>query len=163
MTKITTYRMPYRRRREGKTNYTKRLALIKSGKPRMVVRKSNKSMLVQFIEYNPVGDKILFSANSTMLAKKFGWPSKRNSWTAYLTGLYAGIGAKKKGVNGFVLDIGMYCPSKGSVVFAALKGAIDAGLETAFKEENVPSDKLKNAPEAMKQAFENAKSKILSS
>mgnify|MGYP001370434569 FL=1 len=36
----TTFSMPFRRRREGKTNYAKRLAFIKGGQTRMVVRRS---------------------------------------------------------------------------------------------------------------------------
>ena len=36
-----TYTVPFKRRRENLTNYAKRLALLKSMKPRMVVRKSN--------------------------------------------------------------------------------------------------------------------------
>jgi large subunit ribosomal protein L18 len=40
--KLPTYKMPFRRRREGKTNYTKRLKLLLSRKPRLVVRKSLK-------------------------------------------------------------------------------------------------------------------------
>jgi large subunit ribosomal protein L18 len=71
--------------------------------------------------------------------------------------------AKKKKVSDFVLDIGMYTPSKGSVVFAALKGAVDAGLKTTFDESLVPSEKLSNVPEALKAQFEQAKKKILES
>lgn len=163
MTKITTYRMPHRRRREAKTNYVKRLALVKSRLPRMVIRKSNKNIVVQFTEFAPVGDKILFGTSSFMLQKKFGWPAKRNCWTAYLTGLFAATGAKKNGVTKFVVDMGMHSPTKGSVVFAALKGAVDAGLETSFKEENVPSEKLKSANDSIKHIFEDVKKKILSS
>ena len=36
-----TYNVSFRRRLEGKTNYQKRLALMKSGKAKLVVRKSN--------------------------------------------------------------------------------------------------------------------------
>jgi large subunit ribosomal protein L18 len=68
--------------------------------------------------------------------------------------------AKKKGLKEFVLDMGMYIPSKGSVVFAALKGAVDAGLSTNFNEEKVPNDKLSNPPEDFKKMFEEIKSKI---
>ncbi len=45
-------------------------------------------------------------------------------------------------------------------MFAALKGAVDSGLKTSFDEAMVPSDKLANPPEALKSAFEKAKSSI---
>ncbi|MFA6530898.1 MAG: 50S ribosomal protein L18 [Candidatus Micrarchaeia archaeon] len=157
------YTVYFRRRREGKTNFAKRAGLIKGGKPRMVVRKSNRGFIIQFVEYDQIGDKIIASANRASLKKSTGWQSKRNSYSAYLCGMLAASYAKKKKVSDFVLDIGMYTPSKGSVVFAALKGAVDAGLKTTFDESLVPSEKLSNVPEALKAQFEQAKKKILES
>ena len=62
----------------------------------------------------------------------------------------------------FIVNNGIiYTASKGNIVFAALKGAIDAGLSTSFQEEMVPTQKLQNPPEAMKEAFGNAKRMIL--
>jgi len=89
-----TYVVPFRRRKEKATDYRKRLALVKSGKPRMVVRRSNKHVLVQIVEFDPNGDKVLVSVNSKNL-KKFKWASRRNLPTAYLTGYYAGMLGKK--------------------------------------------------------------------
>ncbi|MDD5339881.1 MAG: 50S ribosomal protein L18 [Candidatus ainarchaeum sp.] len=162
MTKATSpiFRVPFRRRREGKTNFAKRLALVKSGKPRMVVRRSNAGIVVQFIEFDPKGDRTLLTVNGRHLAKQCQWDSKRNVWTAYLAGLMAGRLAHKKGVTDFVLDIGMYTPSKGSILFAALKGAADAGLKASFDKEKVPESKIANPPEKIKAAFISAKSKI---
>ena len=97
------YTVYFRRRREGKTNFAKRLALIKSGVPRMVVRKSNRGFVVQFIEYDSKGDKVLASATGSSLKKQFSWPSKRNVYTAYLCGLLAGSIAKKKKVSAICL------------------------------------------------------------
>lgn len=162
MTKITNYRMPYRRRREAKTNYAKRLALIKSRLPRMVIRKTNKGLIIQFVEFAQVGDRIIYGATTQSLSKSYGWPAKRNASTAYLMGLYAAAGAKKKGIKTFVADIGMHTPSKGSILFAALKGAVDAGLETSYDEENVPNQKINNVSEPLKQSFESVKKRILS-
>jgi len=59
-----------RRRREGKTDYRKRLRLLKSRKTRIVVRNSLKNICVQFVGYDEVGDKILASAISKELIKK---------------------------------------------------------------------------------------------
>ena len=153
--------MPFRRRREKKTNYGKRLGLVKGGMPRMVVRKSNRYVTVQFVEFRPDGDRTLNIVSGKTLEKQFKWPSKRNSWSAYLAGLYAGKQAAKNGVKEFVLDIGMQTPSKGSVLFAALQGAVDAGLKTNFDGEKVPSDKLSNPPDAVKALFDETKKKIL--
>ncbi len=162
MTKATSpiFKVAFRRRREGRTNFAKRLALVKSGKPRMVVRRSNTGIVVQFIEFDPKGDRTLLTVNGRHLAKQYQWQSKRNVWTAYLAGLMAGKLAHKKGVTDFVLDIGMYTPSKGSILFAALKGAADAGLKTPFDKEKVPESKIANPPEKIKAAFNSARSKI---
>jgi large subunit ribosomal protein L18 len=156
------YTVYFRRRREGKTNFAKRLALVKGGKPRLVVRKSNRGFTVQLVDFDPKGDKVLTTVTGPALKKKFSWPSKRNMHTAYLCGLLAGHQAKKKKVSEFVLDVGLHIPTKGSVLYAALKGAVDAGLKTSFNEEMV-SDKLAKTPAAVKAQFDQAKSKILAS
>ncbi|MGV8085544.1 MAG: 50S ribosomal protein L18 [Candidatus Bilamarchaeum sp.] len=162
MTKATSpiFKVSFRRRREGKTNFVKRLALIKSGLPRMVVRKSNAGILAQFIQFDEKGDKTLLTVNGSHLSKKYQWPSKRNAWTAYLVGLMAGKMAAKKGISEFVLDLGMQTPSKGAVLFAALKGAVDAGLKADYDKEKVPEQKLTNPPEKVKSLFEQLKGKI---
>ncbi len=155
-----SFRVYFRRRREGKTNFAKRLALVKGGKTRMVVRRSNKGIVVQFIDFDPKGDRTLLTVSGTHLAKLYKWPSRRNVWTAYLAGLMAGKMALKKGVKEFVLDMGMYVPSRGSVIFAAQKGAADSGLSTLFDKEKVPEKKLSNPPEKYKGMFDEIKGKI---
>jgi len=155
-----SFNVAFRRRREKKTDYSKRLAFVKSGLPRLVVRKTNKQVIVQFFEFRPTGDVCIASVDAARLKKIAGWEMKCNSWSAYLAALLAGKEASKKGVKKFVLDIGMQTPTKGSVVFAALKGAIDAGLETNFDEGVVPSKKLEEIPAKYKSAFEEAKGKI---
>ncbi|MFH0817010.1 MAG: 50S ribosomal protein L18, partial [Candidatus Micrarchaeota archaeon] len=121
------YKVPLKRRRKSLTNYLKRLGLVKSKIPRMVVRKSAKHVLVQFIQYAEGGDRTISSALSKELSK-FGWPDRCNTPTAYLTGMLAAKKAMKKGVKSSVLDVGLQTPSKGSVLFAAAKGAIGAGV-----------------------------------
>ena len=163
MTKATgpNYRVYFRRRREGKTNFAKRLALIKSRKTRMVVRKSNVAITVQFINFAPPGDQTIVTVSSANLAKLYSWPAKRNVYSAYLTGLYAGKQAQKKQISEFVLDLGLYEPTKGSVLFATLQGAVDAGLKTSFDPEMVPRDKLASPPEKLKSLFVETKKQIL--
>jgi large subunit ribosomal protein L18 len=155
--KSPVYIVKFRRRRNGRTNYRKRLNLVKSGKTRAVVRRSNRSILVQFINFDPIGDKTLVSFNSLLLKKLFNWPAKRNKYTAYLAGLYAGKQAKTKGISEFVFDIGMHVPSKGSIIFATLKGLVDSGLKTNIGEDVLPS---MEAPDDIKKSFEEAKKQI---
>ncbi len=161
MAKTPTHKVPFRRRRDNLTNYRKRLAMVKSGKTRMVIRKSNKGILVQFVKYDANGDRTILTVNGKTLLKKYGWESKRNVYTSYLVGLCIGKLAGKKGEKEFIVDLGLQKASKGSILFAAVKGAVDAGLVTNYDEEMVPSDKLGNVKEAYKAKFEEVKKNIL--
>ncbi|RLG18171.1 50S ribosomal protein L18, partial [Candidatus Micrarchaeota archaeon] len=91
------YKVKFRRRRENKTDYKRRFALLKSGKVRLVVRRSNRNVIVHFVQHDEKGDKTLCFVNSKALSK-FSWNPKRNLPTAYLTGLLAGKLALKAGV-----------------------------------------------------------------
>lgn len=137
-------RVAYRRKREEKTDYKNRLVLLKSGKLRLVIRKSLKNVTAQFVEYSPSGDKILVSAHTNEL-KKYGWTkSSRNIPAAYLVGLLAGLKAKKKNIKEAILDLGMYKNIKGSILYAALKGALDAGINVPHSKEVLPpEDRIK--------------------
>ncbi|MEM4336171.1 MAG: 50S ribosomal protein L18 [Candidatus Anstonellales archaeon] len=123
------YVVPFRRRRIGRTRYKKRFALLRSSKPRFVVRKKNRDLIVQIVDFGYEGDRVLATVNGKTIAKQFNWPSRRNMPTAYLIGLYAAKLAKQKGVTEAVPDIGLHSPTKGSIVFGAIKGAIDGGLK----------------------------------
>lgn len=136
----TTYRVPLRRRREGRTDYAHRLKLLRSGMPRAVVRRSNRYYIVQFISFGEKGDAVIASANSRELRKK-GWNGEAsNSAAAYLTGLLAAHRAKEKGVEAAVLDAGLISPRKGSGVYAALRGMLDAGLEVPHDDGILPTE-----------------------
>ena len=82
---IMMYRMVRRRRRTATTNYPKRIRELKGGMPRLVVRKSNRGVLLQVVNYEENGDKVVASATSKEL-KKMGWEPRCNIPTAYLTG-----------------------------------------------------------------------------
>jgi large subunit ribosomal protein L18 len=159
-----TYRVPFRRRREGKTNYRYRLKLLKSKLPRAVVRKTLKHTTVQFIKFDLQGDQIIASASSTEL-KKFGWNgSTANLPTAYLTGLLAGKRALENKIDSAVLDIGLYAPIKGSKVFASLQGIIDAGVNVPHGDEIFPNeDRIsgKHINDSTPNEFEKTKGKIM--
>jgi large subunit ribosomal protein L18 len=157
------YQVHFRRRREGRTDYEKRLGLLKSGRVRMVVRKTNRYVIVQFNRFGEKGDETIAAATSRELGKQ-GFQGKCNTPSAYLAGALAAKKALAKGVHEFILDIGLHTPSKGSLVFAALKGAVDAGMKTRYSQEIVPSEeRVKGAhlSEAGRKGFEEAKQKIL--
>lgn len=156
------YKVPFRRRREGRTDYRHRAALLRGKLPRAVVRKSNRNITVQLVTYDDKGDKVLASAVSTELAD-MGWSkSGKSTPGAYLTGLLAGKRATEKGLESAVLDIGLREPVKGALIFAALKGLVDAGMDIPHSDKMFPSDDrvsgkhMKDA-EAM---FAEAKKKI---
>jgi large subunit ribosomal protein L18 len=132
------YRVPFRRRREGRTDYRHRAGMLRAGVPRAVVRKTLNQTLVQLVTADPKGDRILASARSFDL-REFGWSvGAGNVPAAYLTGFLAGKRAKAGGVSRAVLDIGRHKPTKGGRLFAALQGLVDAGLEIPRGEEILP-------------------------
>jgi large subunit ribosomal protein L18 len=128
------YNVPMRRRREGRTDYQQRLRLLKSGKPRLVARPSNRHVQAQLVAPDPEGDEVYASAHSSDLAE-FGWEAPTgNVPSAYLTGLLAGARAVAAGIEEAVLDIGLNTPTPGSKPFAVQEGAIDAGLSIPHNE-----------------------------
>ncbi len=153
----------FRRRKEGKTDYKKRLKLLSSGKPRLVVRVTGRNVIVQIIEYVLEGDKTQVSAVSSEL-KAFGWSAyTKNIPSAYLTGLLCAKRAAKKKISSVILDIGLHTPAKGSRVFAVLAGAVDGGLEIPHEKNVLPVESRLNGShidEKTKSAFEKAKAKI---
>lgn len=134
------YSVPFRRRREERTDYKLRRALILSGRPRAVVRISNKHVYVQITDAKPSGDVVRASASSKQLAK-LGWKGGTgNLPSAYLTGTLAGRRALEKGVKEAIFDVGLKPSSKGSKLYAALKGLADSGLQIPYSPDNLPSD-----------------------
>jgi large subunit ribosomal protein L18 len=128
----------FRRRREQKTNYRQRLALLKSGKPRLVVRRALNNIRVQLVRYERDGDTVVVEANSREL-RKHGWLAHCGSTpAAYLTGLLAGLKAMKAGVEEVVADLGLQTSVKGSSLYAAVHGAKDAGLSIPVGKEILP-------------------------
>jgi len=124
-----------RRRREVRTDYHQRLRLLKSGKPRLVARKSNKHTTAQLVSPGPDGDETIASAHSSDL-EDHGWEAPTgNLPAAYLTGFLAGKRALDAGLEEAVLDIGLNTATPGSKVFAVQEGAIDAGLDIPHNED----------------------------
>ena len=137
MARGSTYRVPLRRRREGKTDYQARKALVLSRRPRLVARNTVKNIVAQVIVAKPHGDEMLVTAHSREL-RKYGWKAPTgNIPAAYLTGLLCGLKAKAKGVDGAILDIGLIAPTKGAKIFATLSGVVDAGVAVPHDEGKV--------------------------
>jgi large subunit ribosomal protein L18 len=100
-----------------------------------------KNFSIQLVKAEMGGDKVIVSAHSYELAKKYGWLGGGGSLpVAYLTGLLCGHKAIAKGVTKSVLDLGLQTPSKGSRVFAALKGTLDAGVRIPHDESKLPDE-----------------------
>jgi len=134
------YFVAFRRRREGKTDYYQRTKLVVADVPRMVVRKTNRHIIVQLVTAEMDGDRTLVAANSAEL-EKYGYKgSTASTPAAYLTGMLFAVKAKKAGQDAAILDIGLNRATPGARVFAALKGAVEAGLEIPHGEEILPSD-----------------------
>ncbi len=143
-----------RRRLEAKTDYKTRLALLMSGKPRLVVRKTNRYIIAQLVETTIAQDKILFGLTSHALMAK-GWPKEyagglKNITAAYLTGYMLGKLAKGK-IKEAVLDLGMHRAAPRSRIYAVVKGVIDAGITIPHNPSILP---LKESIESNKKVKE---------
>jgi len=131
------YRRSFRRRHDGKTDYQKRLKLLKSRKLRAVIRTSNNHMRVQIIQSKLGGDKVLASAFSKELTSKYGWNANTgNIPAAYLTGYLAGLRAKAQNIQKGIFDLGVFYHR--NRVLSACKGLIDAGIDIPYREEFFP-------------------------
>ncbi len=129
-----------KRRKNQKTDYKQRIALIKSGKTRLVVRKSLNSFTIQFINYDLKGDKTVAEVNSRSL-RALGWKGHTgNTSSAYLAGLMAGKKAKEKNIKSAVLDMGLQLSTKGNSIYAVVKGVNDAGVKVSVDKDVIPSD-----------------------
>ncbi|MGZ4908105.1 MAG: 50S ribosomal protein L18 [Halobacteriota archaeon] len=150
------YQVPFRRRREGKTNYHKRLGLLRSERRRMVVRKGGNNIILQLVDHSEAGDVTLVSAHALEL-KKFGYKgSTGNTPAAYLAGVLFGVRALQNGFDDGVLDLGLNASSKGSRVYAALKGALESGFEIPHDEGPLPSPERVNGEHIVSYARDNA-------
>ena len=129
-----------RRRKEGKTDYKLRLGLLKSNKPRVIVRKTNKYVIGQIVVSEIAQDKVVVGVNSKELLNK-GWPNEmrgslKSLPACYLTGFL--LGKKSKEISEGILDIGLNRNVKGSRLYAFVKGLIDSGFSIPYNEDVLP-------------------------
>lgn len=130
-----------RRRRECKTDYKLRLGLLKSSKQRIVVRRTNKYLIVQAIESVEAQDKVIRGVSSKNLIA-LGWDEKfagslKSIPAAYLTGKLL---AKELKTKDGIVDIGMSKNIAGNRIFAVVKGLVDGGLNIKADPEAFPSE-----------------------
>ena len=156
-----------RRRRENKTNYSKRLKMLKGETPRIVVRKTNKYIIAQYITSSAAQDKIEMGINSKKLLNH-GWPknfagSLKSIPAAYLTGYLFGKTLQKEKKEAPIVDFGMAQTLHKTKLFAFLKGAIDAGIEIKCKKEAFPEEEKiqgKNLKQDFSTIFREIKSNL---
>ncbi|MGM5479996.1 MAG: 50S ribosomal protein L18 [Nanobdellota archaeon] len=130
----------YRRKREGRTYYKRRLGLLKSGKPRLVIRRTNSGVIVQIASYHPDGDKIMTTFHSRNISS-YGWKYSTKSIPAcYLAGMVVGASIKNS-VSELVPDIGLQSSASGTRLYAVIKGVIDAGVKVDCSPSAFPDDK----------------------
>lgn len=156
-----------RRRREGKTDYRARMALLKSNIPRIIIRKTNKYMIIQIVVSKEAQDSVKVHVNSKELTN-FGWKfSFKNLPAGYLSGLLLAKKAVKAGIKKVILDSGLITSTKESKIYAVIKGALDGGLEIPCSEEILPSEKRISGKHILKKGdeisklFEDLKNKII--
>lgn len=153
------------RRREHRTDYAKRIRLLKSGAPRIVLRKTNRYLIAQYVTSKEAQDKVGIGVTSKELLKQ-GWPEKfkgslKSIPAAYLLGILFGkkVGDKEKPI----VDFGMMRTIRKNKLFAFIKGLQDAGVKVECPAESFPSEdqiKGKNLKEDFSKEFDAIKSKI---
>jgi large subunit ribosomal protein L5e len=174
-TSQSRYQTKYKRRRAGKTDYYARKRLITQAKNkynapkyRLVVRFTNRDIVIQIVTSEITGDKVFCSAYSHEL-KRYGIKHGLTNWAAaYATGLLIARRALKKlgldeGFTGIeeadgeyklteaaevdgeerrpfkcFLDVGLQRTSTGARVFGAMKGASDGGILIPHSENRFP-------------------------
>ena len=150
-----------RRRLEGRTDYKARMEFIKSGKPRLVVRKTNRYMIVQIVQSNGAQDAVITTFSSKDLISK-GWPedkagSLKNRAACYLTGYLIGKTAISKKVTEAILDFGMHRNSQKSRIYTVLKGVVDSGLKVPHDAKVLPKEELMHVNPEFKKIMEKIK------
>ena len=154
-----------RRRRENRTDYGKRLKLLKSEKPRIVFRNSNRYILAQYVESENAQDKIKFGVSSKDLLKN-GWQknaegSLKSVTASYLTGFLMGKKIAKENLETPIIDFGMKEMKHKSRTYGFIKGLIDAGIKVKCDKEFFPDEsRIKGEHLKNKVKFNEIKSQI---
>ena len=103
-------RLRFKRRRDGETDYRRRMKLLRGETPRAVVRISNTQTICQLVEFNPDGDIVIASVNGKTLVDKYSWPedaSRKSIPASYLTGFALAKNAMSSGHESAILDLSL--------------------------------------------------------
>jgi len=162
------FKVGFKRRREQKTDYKKRLAVLKSKQDRFVLRVTNSLVKAQVIRYDKDGDKTLVAATSKELVALDYTGSLKNTPAVYLTALLLSQKAKKAKIKEVIYDLGARNYKSGNKIFAGLKAIVDSGLTCPHNEKAFPTKERiegKTMAEYLKKSvdkeFAVAKEKIL--
>lgn len=156
-----------KRRKERKTDYTKRIALLKSNSPRITFRKTNKYIIAQYIRSDEAKDRSETGVTSKILLS-YGWPkefegSLKSIPASYLTGFALGKKISGNKIDKPVVDLGMTKKIHKSRFFAFLKGLKDSGIKIKCDEDFFPQEdkiKGKNLKKDFSKNFDDIKNKI---
>ncbi len=157
-----------KRKQERKTSYKRRLDLLKSEIPRIIVRKTDNYVIVQLAISEESKDKIILGISSKELLKH-GWSedlkgSLKSVPASYLTGkLFGKLLKEKTKETKAVLDLGLQANMHGGRVYSVLKGIIDSGFEVPHSEKAFPTDeriKGKHLKENVQKVIEKVNSNI---
>jgi large subunit ribosomal protein L18 len=155
------------RKQQRKTNYSKRLNLLKSNIERVIIRKTNNYLIVQIVESFEAKDKVIIGVTSKDLLSE-GWPknlegSLKSLPASYLTGLLAGKKFKEKNKTQAIVDLGLQRNKHGGRIYAVLKGIVDAGIKINVDEKVFPGEeriKGKHLSKEVEKAFEIMEKKL---
>ena len=159
-------RLRFKRRRNGETDYRRRMKMLRGGVARAVVRVTNTQTICQLVNYETTGDTTQVSIDGSTLVEKHGWPidaSRKSIPASYVAGYAMAKEAISAGHNEAILDIGLAASTSGNRVFAALKGMVDAGMEIPHGEDVLPDDDRINGShidDSIAKAVEAAKKSI---
>lgn len=140
MGKGPTYKVKWRRRRKGRTDYYARQKMIRSENPRVVIRKTSRRMIVHFSLAKLKGDETISYTTSSELTD-YGWEyCTSNLPAAYLTGYLSGLKAKEKGLTEAIPDFGYQENTEGNKLNATVKGLVDAGIQVPHSSFVLPEE-----------------------
>ncbi len=152
-----------RRRIESKTDYVARKKLLTSGRPRVVVRKTNRYIVAQIVTSALAQDHVVVGVSSADLVGQ-GWPasmsgSLKSLPAAYLTGLL--LAHKAKGsVQEVILDMGMQRNAKTGRIYALVAGLVAGGINVPHNPESLPDQKRLEGNTRTREAFITLKEKL---
>lgn len=152
-----------RRRLESRTDYRKRLELLKSGKARLVVRKTNRYIIAQVVVSDVAQDKVIAYVNSKQLLTKGVTAdlegSLKSKAAAYLTGFALGNLVKSK-IKDAIVDTGMNRNIHKSRLYAVVAGFIAAGISVPHSAEAIPTVEEVKASGKLSKTFDKIKEKL---